>query len=235
MTKLLVLSLAETTRGKDGYAVIAKNIEEKEKEWVIIPSLPGDLLSISGENQWDIFAITEADIQNNLFANRNQVYNVNIDSYLPSMVKTPFVDNNDRKEILEFFSSNSISELTGQWVGILKDCVIDDIIFREKAHEHDFKSNETFYWECRIVFRDIHGKSWRYNVAPGVACKDMRFKAYWKDLFLTNRELFEEKKQKWLNYMRINHTYLLIEFIPNDYYGTIAMVSGVFCIKDERM
>lgn len=235
MTKLLVLSLAETTRAKDGYAVIARNIEERENGWVIIPSLQKDLLSINGKNEWDIFAVTEAEIRNDIFANRNQVYKVGTSSYLPSMVKNPVTDNIIRKNTLEFLSSNSISDLNGQWVGILKDCIIDDIIFREKPHESNLNPSETFYWECRIVFSDRQGNRWQYNTAPGVACKDMRFKAYWKDLFLTNREGFIEKKEKWINYMRLNHTYLLIEFIPNDYYGTIAMVSGVFCIKNEGM
>ncbi|HDR6217362.1 hypothetical protein [Bacillus cereus] len=234
MAKLLVLSLAETTRQDDGYAVIARNIEKQESGWVIIPSLPEHQLNIDGKNQWDIFAVTEADIKIDISANRNEVYKVDTSSHLPSMIKNPLTNNVHRNKLLEYLSTDKISELNGHWVGILKDCVIDDIIFRKKPHEINLDQRKTFYWECRIVFSDSVGNSWHYNTAPGVACKDMRFKAYWKDLFLTNRDVFEEKKEKWINYMRLNHTYLLIEFIPNDYYGTIAMVSGVFCIKNEE-
>ncbi|MGE7683905.1 hypothetical protein [Peribacillus simplex] len=234
MAKLLVLSLAETTRQVNGYAVIARNIENQDSGWVIIPSLPEQQLNIDGKNQWDIFAVTEADLEIDYSANRNEVYNVKTISYLPSMIKKSITDNVNRNKLLEYLSCDTIPELSGHWVGILKDCIIDDIIFRKKSHENNLDPRQTFYWECRIVFSDSVGNRWQYNIAPGVACKDMRFKAYWKDLFLTNRDAFEEKKEKWINYMRKNHSYLLIEFIPNDFYGTIAMVSGVFCIKNEE-
>ncbi|MGG3927687.1 hypothetical protein ABET51_17115 [Metabacillus fastidiosus] len=233
MARLLVLSLAETNRRRDGYAIIARNIDDSKNGWVIIPSLEESLMTINRENQWDIFAVTNSDIQRNPFANRNQVYKVSKSEYLPTMIKSPITDNVLRNKILNSLSSKKISELSGQWVGILKDCIIEDIIFKAKTNENNLVPNQTFYWECRILFSDSEGNSWDYNTVTGVVCKDMRFKAYWRDLFLTNREAFNEKKEKWINYMKQNHTYLLIEFIPHDYYGTIAMVSGVFCIKNE--
>jgi hypothetical protein len=235
MAKLLVLSLTETTREKDGYEVIAINIEDKS--WIIIPKLPRSLLVRNGEIAWDIFGVTEADIKVNPYSRRSQVFEVITDNYLPKMVNEPIVDNKRRMELLESIASTSVNELdsNSNWVGLLKDCDITEILFREKPGIVNPNKKRTFYWECRINFTDVNGDCWSYNTAPGIACKDMRFKAYWKDLFNRDSTLFEAKKLKWLDYLKLNYSYLLIEFIPNEYYGTIAMVSGIFCIKREEV
>lgn len=234
MAKILVLSLTETTRQIDGYEVIGLNLDNNS--WVIIPKLPSKLLKNNGQIAWDIFGVTEADIIVDPYSRRSQIYEVITYDYLPSMIHQPITDNKKRIKLLESISSNSVNELeaSSNWVGLIKDCNITDIIFREKNGEVQPNLDRTFYWECRISFTDKSGKCWNYK-APGIACKDMRFKAYWKDLFNRDSSYFEKSKLKWLDYLRENQSYLLIEFIPNEYYGTIAMVSGIFCIKREEV
>lgn len=231
MAKILVLSLTETTRQIDGYEIIGINLDDSG--WVIIPKLPSSLLRNNGQIAWDIFGVTEADIIVDASSNRSQVYKVNTSNYLPSLIHSPITDNKKRIGLLESISSNSVNELknTRNWVGLLKNCNITDIIFREK-NEEQLNLNQTFYWECRIDFTDQGGDCWKYK-APGIVCKDMRFKSYWKDFFNRDSTNFEKSKLKWLDYLKKNQSYLLIEFIPNEYHGTIAMVSGIFCIKEE--
>lgn len=231
MAKLFVLSLAETNRNDNGYEVIARNLEENS--WVIIPSLPRDLMFVNGKAAWDIFGITEVDLRSTA-SNRGGIYEVDRRSSLPRLISEPIKDNTKRIELLDHLAVESVNELKESpfWVGILKGVDIKDIIFRERYTENDdYDSSKTFFWECRLVFKDTYGQGWTYQTAPGVACKDMRFKAYWRDLFLQRRSNFHESKTKWLNHMNINQTYLLIEFIPNQHYGNIAVVSGVLCIN----
>ncbi|KKM12195.1 hypothetical protein SY88_04965 [Clostridiales bacterium PH28_bin88] len=235
MAKLLVLSLAETTRHFDtGYEVIARNLDDNS--WVIIPSLPKNLLIINGRAAWDIFGTTEADIKVNISANRSGVYEVDTKNYYPNMIQPPIKENSERDGVLYGISSESVQELSSspEWVGLLREPAIKDIIFEERyADAPGYNPQQTFYWECRLEFNDKHGNQWRYNKGPGVACKDMRFKAYWLDIVTHRKEQFRECKEKWINYMQTNTTYLLIEFIPNPYYSHISMVSGILCIKNE--
>ncbi|GEM_PF-6048379 len=236
MVKLLVLSLAETTSDSEkGYAVIARNLDEDS--WVIIPTLPRELLFINGEYAWDILAITEADITKKI-DNRSDVYEVSTYNYLPYMIESPIKSNKKRKETLESLSNISILELQNSpsWVGILKNPKIEDLSFKERKEDSIFyDKNQTFYWECRLDFRDENGYKWTYKANTGVAVKDKRFKSYWRDLMLVRRELFNEKKHKWIDYMNENETYLLIEFYPNNFLGSVAVVSGVLCINKKEM
>ncbi|RNB87210.1 hypothetical protein EDM56_16160 [Brevibacillus fluminis] len=234
MAKLLVLSLAETTSDRvRGYAVIARNLDEDK--WTIIPALPKELLIIDGKYAWDIFAVTEADLVRR-FDNRSDIYDVDITSYKPYMLEKPITDNDARINILEKLSSESIHELVNSpsWAGILKNPIISDLeFFERKLHESNYDPNQTFYWECRLNFSDKTGYKWRYKRATGVAVKDMRFKAYWRDLLLIRRHEYIEKKQKWLEYMKRNRTFLLVEFYPSDYVGTVAVVSGILCLNEK--
>ncbi|MGE6664602.1 hypothetical protein [Paenibacillus xylanexedens] len=233
MSKLLVLSLAETTKDPtQGYAVIAKDLESND--WVIIPTLPKELLKNDEGYAWDIFAVTEADLRR-VINNRSDIYEVDTDSYRPYMVSPPVKSYEERKRILEDISNDTINELTASssWVGILRNPQISNLLFvKRKEEEHAYDPEQTFYWECRLDFHDRKGTKWRYKVAPGVAVKDMRFKAYWRDLMMKRSESFEVSKLKWINYMIENDTYFLIEFYPNDYYGQIAVISGVITIKN---
>ena len=150
------------------------------------------------------------------------------------MIKEPINDNKDRIKLLDKISSDLVSEIDNstEWVGILKKPIIKDIIFRPKLDDgNGYTLNKTFFWECRIDFLDNNMKNWSYGNKVGLACKDKRFKSYWRDLMLSREEKYNECKEKWIKYMQENDVYLLIEFIPNNTYGTIAMVSGVFCIK----
>lgn len=233
MAKLLVLSLAETTSNPtQGYAVIAKNLENNN--WVIIPTLPKDLLKNNDDYAWDIFAVTEADLRR-VIDNRSDIYEVDTDSYRPFMVSPPIKSFEERKRILEELSNDTITELTtsSSWVGVLRNPQISNLLFAKRKEDNfNYDASMTFYWECRLDFSDSTGTKWRYKVAPGVAVKDMRFKAYWRDLLLSRSDTFEARKQKWINYMVENDTYLLIEFYPNSYYGQIAVISGVITIKN---
>jgi len=236
LAKLLVLSLAETTSDKDnGYAVIARNLDNDS--WVIIPTLPRELFRIDGKYVWDIFAITEADIIRR-FDNRSNVYDVNQSNYLPYMVQPPYKSNTQRREFLESLSFDSTINLqnSSSWVGILKTSKINELFFYERKQDDLlYDVNQTFYWECRIDFTDEYGYQWRYKKAPGIAVKDMRFKAYWRDLMISRKELFSEKKQKWIEYMKENDTYFLIEFYPSSFLGSVAVISGVLCINKKEM
>ncbi|WP_411738432.1 hypothetical protein [Peribacillus sp. S4] len=236
MAKLLVLSLAETTRDKDrGYAVIARNLENNT--WVIIPTLPKELFKIENEYAWDIFAVTEADIVRKI-GNRDNVYEVNKENYLPYMIEPPLKSNKRKTEILEKISSNSILELqnNSEWVGILKNPTIEDLLFYKRNEENPFYDiNQTFFWECRLIFHDEEMYKWKYKAADGVAVKDMRFKSYWRDVILNRGELFDEKKDKWIDYMENNNTYLLVEFYPGTYMSSVAVLSGVLSINKKEM
>ncbi|MCM3226324.1 hypothetical protein [Terribacillus saccharophilus] len=236
MAKLLVLSLAETTRDKDsGYAVIARNLDDES--WVIIPTLPKELFLVEEEYAWDIFAITEADIVRK-FDNRNEVYYVNQENYLPYMIEPPIKSNRRRKWLLDNLSTSSIEELqnNSSWVGIIRNPQIDDLMFSERKQDtFGYDINQTFYWECRLDFHDEFNFKWNYRTAPGVAVKDMRFKAYWRDVMISRRDYFLEKKIKWISYMQENDTYLLVEFYPNDFLGSVAVISGVISINKREM
>lgn len=235
MARLLVLSLAETTSNPtSGYAVIARNLDSGG--WVIIPTLPKKLLKIDGEYAWDIFAVTEADLKK-IFEQRSDIYEVDTDNYLPKMISPPIKSNHERKRVLEELSNDTVTELSesSSWAGILRNPQISNLLFyKRKEDDPAYDENLTFYWECRLDFADQNGTKWRYKTAPGVAVKDMRFKAYWKDLFQNRNDAFEESKEKWIEYMIENDTYLLIEFYPNSYYGQIAVISGVISIKNEE-
>lgn len=233
MTKLLVLSLAETTSSPDGYAIIAKDIEKGD--WIIIPSLSNSRMFIDGKAQWDLFAVTEAELSVSLI-NRKGIYDVITKNYRPKMITSPIKDNKKRIELLESLSKETKSEIVedSQWVGILRNADIKNMLFHRRYTDRvGYDPERTFYWESRLIFSDHLGDTWKFKT-PGVVCKDMRFKAYWKDLMLTREEEFEDSKEKWVNYMQTNQTYLLIEFIPNDYHGIIPMVSGVICINNEE-
>ncbi|PYE49669.1 hypothetical protein HUB98_09930 [Paenibacillus barcinonensis] len=232
MARLLVLSLAETTSDPTkGYAVIARNIDNSS--WVIIPTLPKELLRIEEEYAWDIFAVTEVEIRRVLNL-RSDIYEVEVENYLPKMIAPPIKSVLERIKVLNELSSDTITELSEStsWVGILKNPRISNLTFSpRKENELGYDRELTFYWECRLDFSDIIGSKWKYKVAPGVAVKDMRFKAYWRDILLTRQQQFRESIYKWIDYMILNNTYLLIEFYPNDYYGQIAVISGVFSLK----
>jgi hypothetical protein len=233
LAKLLVLSLAETQRDPlTGYAVIARNLENNS--WVIIPTLPKRLLRIDNEYAWDIFGVTEVDLRRRIGA-RSDIYEVDTDNYQPRMISPPIKSNRERKRILEELSNDSITELTDStsWAGILKNPVITGMEFyKRKEDDYNYDPNQTFYWECRLDFADVRGYKWKYKIAPGVAVKDMRFKSYWRDVCILREDKFEESKEKWIRYMTNNTTYLLVEFYPNQYYGTIAVVSGIFTLND---
>lgn len=235
LAKLLVLSLAETTSDKEkGYAVIARNLDNNS--WVIIPTLSKELFKINGKYVWDIFAITEADIVRKL-ENRDDVYEVISDNYVPYLIEPACKSNKKRKEILEELSLSSISDLqeSPSWVGIIRNPRIEDLYFYKRMEERVlYNSKQTYYWECRLDFKDENGYYWKYKTAPGVAVKDMRFKAYWRDLMLSREETFTEKKTKWINYMQENDTYLLIEFYPSRYLNSVAVISGVLCINKKE-
>lgn len=231
MAKLLTLALAETTRQDTGYEIIAKNIDDDS--WVIIPALSNEHMFINNKSQWDVLAITEADISP-LYGNRSGVYEVLTNQYYPQLIKEPVVNNLEKIEILKKYSNDSIKTINSskEWVGLLEAPIITDIIFRKKNNEYDVNYKKTFFWECRIDFIDKNNDTWKYGDKQGIACKDKRFKSYWKELMNKRDWEFQEKKEKWLKYIEENVTYLLIEFIPNDYYGNIAMISGIYSIKD---
>lgn len=237
MARLLVLALAETTRNPaTGYQVIARNLDDNS--WVIIPTLPKKLLFNSGKVAWDIFGVTEADITPKPYENRSGVYEVSTNTYIPKIIAPPIIDNNERNKMLYSLSDDNKQSLeaSSEWVGLLRDSKIVDLKFRQRhADRSDFNPRQTFYWECRIDFEDKYGSSWGYRTTDsGVACKDMRFKAYWRDICLSERNP-REKKIKWLKYMQDNPTYLLIEFLPKPPGGSgyTAMISGVLSIKSE--
>lgn len=234
MADLLVVSLTETTRQNDGYEVIAKNL--KDNSWVIIPSLPEDMMySEDGKNEWDILAVTRADIKLRLFEQRSGIYDVVKDTFPPKMIKEPVIDNVKRREVLDKLATidlNSIKD-SNEWVGLLKNPIINNVIFRKrKENEHTYDINKSFFWECRMDFNDTFGNSIRYGSNIGTVCKDMRFKSYWKDVKNKRESSYKDCKEKWINYMITNNTYFIIEYIPNKYYGSIGMISGIICIGD---
>lgn len=234
MARLLVLSLAETTSHKEsGYAVIARNLDENK--WVIIPSLSKNLLIIDNKHQWDIFAITQVELKRR-FDTRSDIYDVDIFNYMPYMLNKPITNNDERKKILDELSSDNIKDIveSSSWAGILKEPSIETMIFeKRKITNSNYDPKQTFFWECRLSFSDHAGYRWQYKKAAGVAVKDMRFKAYWRDLFLKRPDEYDDKKEKWLEYMRKNRTYLLVEFYPSDFLGVVAVVSGIISLNEK--
>lgn len=234
MADLLVVSLTETTRQDDGYEIIAKNLEDNS--WVIIPSMPESMMfNEEGKSQWDILAVTRADIKLRLFEQRSGIYDVVIDAFFPKMIKEPIIDNTKRIEILDELSTMNLNDITNsnEWVGLLKNPLISDIIFRKrKENEYSYNENKPFFWECRIDFNDTSGNGLRYGHNVGTVCKDLRFKSYWKDIKNKRGNLYGECKEKWIDYMMSNNTYFIIEYIPNKYYGSIGMISGIVCISN---
>ena len=238
MARLLVLALAETTRNPNtGYQVIARNLDDNS--WVLIPTLPKNLLYNNGKIAWDIFGVTEVDIQVKPYAKRSGVFEVNSESYIPTMIIPPVSDTEERNKLLYNLSEDDAKSLesSSEWVGLLRDPYIHNLTFKTRYTDRsEFNPKFTFYWECRIEFEDVYGNAWSYRTTdPGVACKDMRFKAYWRDVCLNSPRMFEEKKVKWLKYMQDNPTYLLIEFLPKPPGGNgyTAMISGVLSIRNE--
>mgnify|MGYP000951952692 CR=1 FL=1 len=59
MPRLLTLSLTETTREKDGYHVITRDLDNHR--WVMI-NVPMEEFRSGQDIKWDLFAVTEADI-----------------------------------------------------------------------------------------------------------------------------------------------------------------------------
>lgn len=232
MARLLVFALSETTRQETGYEVIARDIDENK--WVIIPALPTDQLIINGIAAWDIFAVTEADISPDPYSQRSGVYEVQTSQYLPRMINKPITDNEERNSILDKLAMSTIEELDSspEWVGLLREVSIEDVIFREKPQPMvGYNLNRTFFWECRLLFHDKFGREWLFSTKQGTTCKDMRFKAYWKSIALRNGQSIEANKEKWIDYMQVNRTYLLVEYITSKYRRQIPVISGVLCIK----
>ncbi|NLB74231.1 MAG: hypothetical protein GX795_09450, partial [Firmicutes bacterium] len=71
MPRLLTLSLTETTRGENDYQVIARDLDNDR--WVMV-SVPREEFRSGQDVKWDLFAVTEADVEEKPRRSRPEEY-----------------------------------------------------------------------------------------------------------------------------------------------------------------
>jgi hypothetical protein len=226
LPRLLTLSLTETTRGENDYQVIARDLDNDR--WVMV-SVPREEFRSGQDVKWDLFAVTEADVEEKPRRSRPEEYVLTQASTprLTGRYSTP----DQRIEILADLAVGSITndiKKSPGYVGIVVVDTVQDISMSIKGHEldqNDFDPERRFFWESRIKF--INDGLWWNR-----PCKDMRWKQYWLDVKERREHDFEALKKKWISYISNHHTYFLIEFyaatprFPGKKY---PVISGVHC------
>jgi hypothetical protein len=208
MARLLTLALAEATRRESDYSVVAWNLDTNS--WVLIKQLPiKSFKDKSGNPIWDIFGITEAEIEH-ITGKRPEVSR--IDSGCKQYYVDLITDYDKRIGLLEKIVVTSIENDVyhgPNWVGLVKvNEVIDLNISKRHENQRSYNPERTFFWNNRIIFLDGTNHKWN---SP---CKDLRWKKYWLEQIYHNGRNQLDIKNRWINYLNNNYTFFIVEIYP---------------------
>ncbi|MCD1259741.1 hypothetical protein B5M42_012945 [Paenibacillus athensensis] len=223
MANLLTLALTETTQTE--YEVVAWDLDNKK--WVLLPRLPLNTATVDNTPVWDLFQVTRAEIMR---ANGEQRSNVHVISPRTQPVPVTTIPREDRLDWLNYLSHrNSVDtpKGTNSFVTLVEPDNITEIYMQRKEPDNRFDETKPFFWENRIEFfhNNILWETSRVKV--GVPCKDLRWKTYWHEVAFNRDNYFWTAREKWLNTLRQNRTFFVIEYYNQHKTYVIAGIHSI--------